>query len=45
VEEYRPHEPSTSRRFQAKRAQPPLAIGMTGEAIAVSGGQSTDVHY
>jgi NAD(P)-dependent dehydrogenase (short-subunit alcohol dehydrogenase family) len=23
----------------------PLAIGMTGEAIAVSGGQSTDVHY
>jgi NAD(P)-dependent dehydrogenase (short-subunit alcohol dehydrogenase family) len=23
----------------------PLAIGMTGEAIAVSGGQSADVHY
>jgi len=23
----------------------PLAIGMTGEAIAVSGGQSVDVHY
>ncbi len=23
----------------------PLSIGMTGEAIAVSGGQSTDVHY
>jgi NAD(P)-dependent dehydrogenase (short-subunit alcohol dehydrogenase family) len=23
----------------------PLAIGMTGEAIAVSGGQSSDVHY